>query len=141
MNSHSVEMRPKVGAGIMLLRHNRVLLGKRKNAHGMGTYGRCGGHVEFRETLVQAARREATEEAGILVRDLEFACVSNIISGNTHYLDVEFKCLAFEGEPTVPRHSEVEAWARYDLHALPTPLFPAVELAIKSFMTGQVYNP
>lgn len=142
-NTHgeSPEMRPKVGVGVMLLRDGRVLIGKRRGAHGASTYGWCGGHVEFGEMLEDAARREVMEETGIKVRSLEFLCVSNIIQYGKHYLDVEFKCSEFEGEPEVRETDRVESWAWYEIDALPRPLFTAVELAVDSYQVGRTYNP
>nr|MDT0658499.1 NUDIX domain-containing protein [Micromonospora sp. DSM 115978] len=133
-------VRPKVGVGVMLLKEGKVLLGKRRGAHGAATYGWCGGHVEFGEALEHAAHREVKEETGIEIGAVTFMCVSNIIQYGKHYLDVEFLCTDFEGDPTVLEHDRVESWAWYDLNDLPSPLFVAVELAIKSYRNGPVYH-
>ena len=34
---NKMEKRPKVGLGIVIIKDNKVLLGKRKNAHGEGS--------------------------------------------------------------------------------------------------------
>src|SRR5262245_8811991 len=132
--------RPKVGIGVMLMKDGKVLLGKRRGAHGAATYGWCGGHLEFGETLEDAARREVEEESGIKVHRLQFMCVSNIIQYGKHYLDVEFLCTEFDGEPTVRENDRLESWGWYALDELPTPLFTAVELAIDSYRRGRNYN-
>jgi 8-oxo-dGTP diphosphatase len=36
--------RPKVGVGVCIVKDNKVLLGKRKNSHGDGTWAFPGGH-------------------------------------------------------------------------------------------------
>jgi 8-oxo-dGTP diphosphatase len=41
------EKRPKVGVGIIVLQEGKVLLGKRKNSHGEGTWAFGGGHLEW----------------------------------------------------------------------------------------------
>jgi len=33
-----MEERPKVGVGVLILKNGKVLLGKRKGAHGSGTF-------------------------------------------------------------------------------------------------------
>ena len=133
---------PKVGVGIMILRQGKVLLGKRKGAHGTSTYGWVGGHLEFGETLENACRREALEETGLKIKSLKLICVSNIIQYNKHYLDLEFLgTIDPQTEPKLMEPDRVESWGWYDLDHLHQPLFKAVELAINSYQTGQIYNP
>lgn len=55
----------KVGVGVLVVKGNKVLLGKRKNAHGADEYGGPGGHLEYGETIEQTALREIGEECGI----------------------------------------------------------------------------
>lgn len=132
---------PLVGVGVMILRDGKVLLGRRKGAHGSTTYGWCGGHLEFGESLEQCATREVLEETGLGVVTLKLLCVSNIIAYDKHYIDFEFLGEVHEGTPTVMEPDRVESWGWYDLNELPTPLFKAVELAIQSYFSGQFYNP
>jgi 8-oxo-dGTP diphosphatase len=129
-----------VGVGVMMLRDGKVLIGKRRGGHGASTYGWCGGHVEFGETLEAAARREVEEETGIMVGDLQFLCVSNIIDYGRHYLDIEFICTDFTGEPQVRETDQVESWNWYGIDELPQPLFAAVALALSSYRERTVYN-
>lgn len=42
--------RPKVGVGVLIVDGNKILLGKRKNAHGDGCWAPPGGHLEFGES-------------------------------------------------------------------------------------------
>jgi 8-oxo-dGTP diphosphatase len=59
--------RPKVGIGVIIKKDNKILFGKRKNAHGDGTWSFPGGHLEFGETWEECAMRETLEETGINV--------------------------------------------------------------------------
>ena len=81
---------PKVGVGVVFVRDNRVFLAKRHGSHGEDTWASAGGHLELGESLEECARREAAEELGLTVGDLQFLCVSNIIAYCKHYVDVEF---------------------------------------------------
>lgn len=130
-----------MGVGVMIVKNGKVLLGKRKGAHGDGTYGWAGGHLEFGETLEECARREVLEETGLKVKSLKFLCLSNIIFYGKHYLDIEFLCDDFEGEPKVMEPKKREGWKWYDIDNLPSPLFKAVELTVKSYRNNKVYNP
>ena len=55
-----------IGIGVILLREDgKILLGKRKNAHGAGEWRLPGGRLEFGESIVECAAREVFEETGI----------------------------------------------------------------------------
>ena len=53
---------PKVGVGVAVVKDGKVLLGKRKNAHGEGTWSFPGGHLEYKESWEDCAIRETLEE-------------------------------------------------------------------------------
>ena len=57
--------RPKVGIGVLVLKNGKVLMAKRKGAHGNGEFAFPGGHLEFWESIVGCVKRECREEAGI----------------------------------------------------------------------------
>lgn len=44
------QQKPKVGIGVMILKDEKVLLGKRKGSHGEGEYSFPGGHLEYMES-------------------------------------------------------------------------------------------
>jgi 8-oxo-dGTP diphosphatase len=46
-----MEKRPLIGVSVIIIKDNQVLLGKRKNSHGSGTWAFPGGHLEFNETI------------------------------------------------------------------------------------------
>jgi 8-oxo-dGTP diphosphatase len=41
--------RPLIGVAVIVMKDDRVLLGKRKNSHGADTWAFPGGHLEFNE--------------------------------------------------------------------------------------------
>ena len=135
------KLRPLVGVGVMIMKDGKVLLGRRKGAHGSTTYGWCGGHLEFGETLEQCSAREVLEETGLTVKSLKLLCVSNIVSYGNHYIDIEFIGEVEPGEPRILEPERVESWNWYSMDDLPSPLFKAVELAINSYCNHQFYNP
>jgi len=53
-----MDKRPLIGVAVIVIKENRVLLGKRKNSHGSGTWAFPGGHLEFNESIEDCARRE-----------------------------------------------------------------------------------
>lgn len=56
---------PKVAAGCLIVKNDRVLLVKRGIEPGYGTWVFPGGHVDRGETIEAAALRETREEAGV----------------------------------------------------------------------------
>jgi ADP-ribose pyrophosphatase YjhB (NUDIX family) len=56
---------PKIAAGILVVKGDRVLLVKRGIEPGYGRWTFPGGHVDRGETLEEAALRETLEECGV----------------------------------------------------------------------------
>jgi 8-oxo-dGTP diphosphatase len=131
-------LHPAVGVGAMIVRNGRVMLGRRKGAHGAGTYAWCGGGLEFGESLEEAITREVRQESGLIVTNTKLLCVSNIRQYGRHYVDFEFLCEA-DGDPVQTEPNKSEPWEWYDLDNLPQPLFKAVENAVDSYRTKRFY--
>jgi 8-oxo-dGTP diphosphatase len=65
-----MEERPKVGVGVIIMKDQKVLVGKRKRSHAPGTWNFPGGHLELNEEVFECAKREVQEEAGIKIKNL-----------------------------------------------------------------------
>jgi len=90
-----------------------VLLGKRKNAHGSGTWAFPGGHLEFNESIKECARREVSEETGIRIKNLRYGPYSNdIFAGEgKHYVTLFVIADYDAGTPLVKEPHKCENWA------------------------------
>jgi len=122
----------------MVLKEGKVLLGRRMNAHGEGEYANTGGHVEPLESLIETAKRETMEEAGITIQNVRFLCVSNITEYSPkHYVDIGLIAEWENGEPKVLEPDKRESWNWYDLDDLPHPLFASSAIYIKAYKTGR----
>ena len=129
--------RPEVGVGVLILRGNMALLGKRLGAHGEGYYAPPGGHMEAGESIAQTARREVAEECGLTITNIKLVSVGTYCWGEHHYyVDVDVVCEALDGEPRNLEPDRCEGWNWYDLEALPSPLFIVVQRIIASYKTG-----
>jgi 8-oxo-dGTP diphosphatase len=128
--------RPKVGLGVLIRRDNKVLLGKRKNAHGEGSWCAPGGHLEGGESFEECALREIEEEVGVKVKNLKFASVTNDVFEveQKHYITV-FMVADFEsGEVVVKEPDKCEKWEWFEWNKLPEPLFlPNINLIKQGF--------
>lgn len=130
--------RPKVGVGVVVIKDGLVLLGKRKNAHGEGSWCFPGGHLEYGETWEECARREALEEAGVTLKNVRFGTVTNDIfeKEGKHYITIEMVSDYADGEVRLMEPDKFEEWGWFEWNDLPKPLFTSIENQIK---TG--FNP
>lgn len=130
--------RPLVGVGVLVMKEGRLLLGRRKNAHGSGEYASPGGHLEHLESFDACARREVREETGLELGEIRFLRVLNTTQyAPRHYVDVSLVAEWKSGEPRVLEPHKVEQWAWYPLDALPSPLFGMLPTSVEALRTGQ----
>jgi len=89
-----MDKKPKVGVGVIVIKDNKVLLGKRKGSHGEGSWCFPGGHLEFNESLENCAKRETLEETGIEIKNIRFETITNEIfkDEGTHYITIFMLC-------------------------------------------------
>lgn len=105
--------RPLIGVAVIVIKEGRVLLGKRKNAHGSGTWAFPGGHLEFNESIKECARREVSEETGIQIKNLRYGPYTNdIFAGEgKHYVTLFVLADHDAGTPRVKEPHKCENWA------------------------------
>ena len=105
--------RPLIGVAIIVTKDNRVLLGKRKNSHGEGTWAFPGGHLEFNESIEDCARREVAEETGIKIKNLRYGPYTNDIFADEgkHYVTLFVMADYDSGTPVVKEPQKCEKWA------------------------------
>jgi 8-oxo-dGTP diphosphatase len=139
MDTGTHQPRPiKVGIGVMILKDGKVLMGRRKSAHGDGEYAWPGGHLEYMESFEDCARRETREEAGIEIANVRFLRLMNLKAYSPkHYVDIAMVADWAGGEPQVLEPHKLEGWAWYDLDALPSPVFAAIPSYIEAYRTGR----
>ena len=133
--------KPRVGVGVIIRRdYYLVLLGKRKNAHGDGTWSFPGGHLNFFETLEKCAKREVREETGLEIDVVDWdGCVATndlFEEENKHYLTAYVRANYIGGTPRVMEPEKCEIWKWFSWNSLPNPLFLPIQNLIKL-----PYNP
>lgn len=139
---NSDEQKPMVGVGVMIFKDGKILLGKRKNAHGEGSYAFPGGHFEYMETFEECATREVMEECGIEIQNIKFQLVGNIRTFKPkHYVQVSFTADWKSGEVKILEPDKCEGWDWYDLDNLPQNIMVTSALSIESYKTGKNYFP
>ena len=131
-----MDKRPRVGVGVIITKGKKVLLLKRKNSHGNGTWAFIGGHLEFNETPEDCARREVFEEAGIRLKNLKAVSFTNDIfpKEKKHYITLFVLAEYKSGKVEVKEHDKIERLEWFSWNKFPSPLFiPVKNLRKKKF--------
>lgn len=115
---------PVVGVQVAVFSKNAILLGKRKNVFGSGTWGLPGGHLEFGESFEGAASRELLEETGLKAVQLRTFSSINTPYEKTHYVQIGVEVLDYEGELENKEPEKCETLNFFKKDQLPSPLFP-----------------
>lgn len=119
--------RPKVGVGVAVFQGDKILLGKRKGAHGGGEWAFPGGHLEFGESVEECAMRELAEETGLKALAVQTnGWSSDVFDGDKHYITLFATVSRFEGEIQLLEPHKCEEWQWFSKDALPSPLFAPV---------------
>jgi len=138
----------RVGAAVMVVKDGKILLGHRhpdpekasSELHGEGTWTLPGGKVDFGDTLLKTVKKEAMEECGIVVDDLEIISIGDEIIPDKHFVTVGFIARKFSGEPKVMEPDEITEWKWFDLDKLPSPLFPPSKKMIENYLEKTLYR-
>lgn len=119
--------RPLVGIGVVVVKEGKILLGKRKSAHGSGTWSTPGGHLEYGESPELCAMRELEEETSLKALSLHLGPWTNtLIEEGKHYITLFIFVDRFEGEPISLELDKCDEWKWFDWDHLPSPLFPTI---------------
>lgn len=132
--------RPIVGIGIMIMDNDKVLLGKRKKCYGEDTWSFPGGHLEFGESLIEAAKREVKEETGLDVDELEFISLNNDIMYGRHAVTIGFKANKFFGEVKSSEPDKFNEINWVNINELPSPLLDSTEKMIKAYFSKKIFR-
>ena len=117
---------PRVGIGVYVFNgEGRILLGRRKGSHGSGLWAPPGGHLGFGESFEQCARREVAEEAGIALKDVAYAGLTNdfFAAEAKHYVTVAMTARLESGDPVVMEPEKCEGWRWFAWSEFPSELF------------------
>lgn len=138
-------LRPMVGVGVLIKNHEeKILLGLRTASHGAGEWSFPGGHLEFGETLFEAAKRETREETGLEIRQCELISVCDemryIKTDNKHYLNLGVLGTDVHGELRVLEPEKCQEWKWFDQDDVPSNLFEATALTLLNYRQGKIYQ-
>ncbi len=126
-------MRPKVGVAVIVVKDSRVLLGKRMNSHGSGTWQFPGGHLEYGEPIEDCAKRELFEETGLTIRNIRSGPYTNDFfkAEQKHYIKLFVIADYDSGVLAVKEPKKCEKWEWFSWSQLPEPKFLPIQNLIK----------
>jgi len=127
---------PRVGVAVIIKKDNKILLGKRKGSHGAGFWAFPGGHLEFKETIFDCAKREISEEVGITIKNLKIGPYTEdyFEKENKHYVTLIVISDYVSGKVKVLEPDRCESWEWFDWDNLPDDLFlPLKNLKLTGF--------
>lgn len=138
-----IELKPKVGVGVMVFKEGKVLMAKRKGSHGAGEYSFPGGHLEYMESFEECAIREVREETGIEIKNIKFQFVTNTKKYTPkHYVHIGLTANWASGEPKTLEPEKSEEWGWYSLDELPNgKIFELCELSFDAYKNKITYIP
>ncbi len=96
---------PKIGALAVVVHNQNVLLVQRSKQPDAGLWGFPGGHVEWGETVLQAAKRELFEETSVIAAPMRYLDNLDLLRRDSqgavlsHYLLVGVACEYRSGQP------------------------------------------
>lgn len=132
----------KVNVHVFFFQAGQVLLLRRFNTgYADGKYSVVAGHLDGDETVIEAAIREAKEEAGVTLTadDLEVAGVMHR-KANNERIDFFFKASSWQGEiiNNEPHKCDDLSWAALD--ALPSNTLPYIHQALQNIQQGRWFD-
>ena len=136
-----------VGFGVMILKDNKILLGKRHEdpekasslLNGAGTWTMPGGKLHFGETFEEGARRETMEETGIKLNNVDVICFNNDMVETAHFITMGLFSDDFEGEPQILEPDEITEWHWFDLNELPNPIYFPSAKVLENYKAKKFY--
>jgi ADP-ribose pyrophosphatase YjhB (NUDIX family) len=131
---HVMTEQIQITIGVLITKEDHVLLMKRTDVHGEGTWAPPRGNLGHCESLEACAARAMLEEMDISITDVTFLAITNDVFKERHYVTIWTAGRHVSGEPTMNADNEISTgWFAWD--ALPAPLFSPFE----NLLTGQCY--
>ena len=133
----------KVGLGVIIIKNNKILVGKRTGSHAQ-KYSIPGGHLEVGETFEEAAIREIKEETNLDIEDPQVIAITNNLETyrqeNVHYISIILLVKEFSGELKIMEPDSCEEWLWVDPHNLPEPHFDASQRGVECYLENLFYK-
>ncbi|MDI7863294.1 NUDIX domain-containing protein [Rhizobiaceae bacterium n13] len=131
---------PGLGTGLAVLRDGKLLLYKRLKAPEAGFWNIVGGKVDHMEPAESAARREATEETGLAIGNIDLLCTTEQIveADRQHWVSLIYVTDDFSGEPALVEPDKLSDFGWFGRDELPEPLSAFAQAAIANLTEDEL---
>lgn len=129
----------KVGCEVFLIKDGALLLGRRKNCFGEGTWALPGGHLETGEPIGDCVKRELKEELGIDALEFNLISVDENIGERGHYIHLSFLLKRFLGDIKNMEPDRCYEWKFFAPSNLPEELFNPHRGILKNYFENILY--
>jgi len=125
---------PGVGTGLAILRDGELPLYRRTRPPEAGHWNIVGGKVDHMEHSVEACRREAEEETGLAIGDVDFLTLSEQVFNEDrhHWVSIIYRTNDIDGEARVTEPEKLPEFGWFALDCLPSPLSRFAADAVKA---------
>ena len=136
------------GCGVMIFNEKgQLLLGLRTSdkekadseLHEEGTWTMPGGSIEYGETFEEAGIREAKEETGMDIDNLEVICVQTDKNEHAHFISVGMIAHVHDGMPVAAEPEVILKWEWFDLDNLPKNIFSPSKKTVDCYLNKKFY--
>lgn len=124
-----------VAVHLFLLKEDKILLLRRYNTGFMdGKYSVVAGHVDSGETYIEAMKREAKEEAGIIITEKDLKPIQVMHrKSDTERIDYFFVANNWVGEVRNMEPNKCDDLSWFPINELPDNMIPYVRHAIQMY--------
>ena len=129
----------KIGCEIFIIENNQLLLGKRKNCFGEGTWALPGGHLEHGESIIACAKRELKEELSIDAHQLRLITITENINEEKHYIHASFLLENYSGSIQCMEPDLCYEWRFFNLSHLPQEIFEPHKKILMTYFSHVMY--
>lgn len=119
-----MENYPKIFVSSVIIKDDMMLLGKRKNSCGEGTWFMPCAPLEFADNPEDCAVREALKQTRLIVENPRFwAYTNDIFDQSQHYITLYVIMDYFGAFKDISDNDKFENWSWFYWDSLPQPLF------------------
>jgi 8-oxo-dGTP diphosphatase len=139
----------RIGCEAYILQNDMLLLGKRANVYGAGTWALVGGHLEFMERADQCLARELQEEMGVTLDPSTFSLLALTDDlqpeNDIHYIHITYRVqlVGFDPEkqmvPPICEPDSCEEWRWFPVNQLPENIFAPHKKILETIAANQIY--